>query len=202
MPALKNAKHEAFANLIAQAPKRGLSNAQCYREAGYRVAAGPACDAAASRLLSSDKVQARIAELVQPTVRKTRATVDTLAQQFDAVFDGAMGSAQFGAAGSAATAKAKLLGFMREKIEVGGVGDFDGMTTVEQVVDRLIVDFGDHPHDMVRLMREMLELAEERISNMAKTITPSKPRSSEAKQALAISRPGKRHRSLLLIFDC
>jgi hypothetical protein len=35
-----------------------------------------------------------------------------------------MGAAQFGAAGSAAAAKSKLLGFMRERIEIGAPGEF------------------------------------------------------------------------------
>jgi hypothetical protein len=37
-------------------------------------------------------------ELSEGAARKTRATVDTLAAQFDAVFDGAMASEQFGPA--------------------------------------------------------------------------------------------------------
>src|ERR1700684_753889 len=115
MPVLRNPRHELFAQLIVQAPKSGMSNTQCYREAGYR-AEGNAAEVCACQLLSHPKVQARIAELTAPAVKKARATVDTLAQQFDAVFDGAMGATQFGAAGSAAAAKAKLFGFMRDKL--------------------------------------------------------------------------------------
>jgi hypothetical protein len=49
------------------------------------------------------------------------------------VVDGAMGSAQFGAAGSAAAAKAKLLGFMRERLELGPPGSFDAYKSLQEV---------------------------------------------------------------------
>ena len=76
-------------------------------------------------------------------MRKVKAKVDSLAQQFDALFDGAMGSAQFGAAGSAAAAKAKLLGFMRDQIEVGPPGAFSACTSVQEVLDKLVEDSAD-----------------------------------------------------------
>jgi hypothetical protein len=186
MGALKNVKHETFAQLIVQAPKCGLSNAQCYREAGYRVAAGPACDAAASRLLSSDKVQARIAELIQPTVKKTRATVDSLAEQFDAVFDGAMGSAQFGAAGSAAAAKAKLLGFMREKIEVGSAGQFDECQTSEEVIAKLLTEHESAGAALAQLdkLRRMIEDYAATHASLVPAAEPAGPRPDEARLSL------------------
>jgi hypothetical protein len=90
---LKNQKHELFAQNIATAPKTGMSIAQAYIASGY-AAREHAAESNVSRLLKNTEVQTRIAELVASTVRKVKATVDTLAQQFDAVFDGAMGSAR------------------------------------------------------------------------------------------------------------
>jgi hypothetical protein len=121
MPALKNQKHEIFCRKLIEAAKSGKTQGWAYREAGYDCESG-AREAAASRLLKTVKISDRLAELSAPAVRKTRATIDTLAEQFDAVFEGAMGSAQFGAAGQATAAKSKLLGFMREKVEIGGPG--------------------------------------------------------------------------------
>jgi hypothetical protein len=191
MPALKNVKHELFAQRIATSPKTGLSQGQCYEAAGFKTN-GRSADACAARLLTVANVQARIAELIEPTVRKTRATVDSLATQFDAVFDGAMGSAQFGAAGSAAAAKAKLLGFMREKIEVGSPGEFAAMNTVEQVVDAMLLLFDD-PREALDGMRKLVEMAEERVANMATPFdAKSRARPSEADRSLALLRPGRR----------
>jgi hypothetical protein len=193
MPALKNLRHEAFAQLIVRAPKRGMSNAQCYRDAGYQVPPGPGCDASASKLLSSGKVQARIAELIQPTVRKARATVDTLAEQFDEVFRGAMGSAQFGAAGQAAAAKSKLLGFMRERLEVGGVGEFDRLNSREEITDKLLET--QTPAEAIEHLEELRRMIEERAAHYAKNVTPAMPAPSfhhgEADRALRDLRPRK-----------
>jgi hypothetical protein len=139
MPTLKNPKHEKFCQRIATSPKTGWAQGRCYTEAGFRTADRSA-DACAARLLTRANIQSRLAELVEPTVRKTRATVDTLAAQLDAVFDGATGDRQWGAAGSAAALKAKLLGFMRERLEVGAPGSFDACETTEDVMRALLSD--------------------------------------------------------------
>src|SRR5260370_21528273 len=116
MAQLKNPRHEMFAQNIATVAKTKWSQGRCYSEAGFRTDDRSA-DACAARLLTKANVMARIEELLAPTVRKTRTTVDSLSEQFDRVFDGAFGAAQFGAAGAAASAKAKLLGLLRHRVE-------------------------------------------------------------------------------------
>ena len=117
MPTLEDVRHERFCQLIATSTKTKMSQGRCYEQAGFRTDARSA-DACAARLLTRANVKARIAELIEPTVKKTRTTVDTLTEQFDRVFDGALAAEQFGAAGNAAGLKAKLLGFMKEQITV------------------------------------------------------------------------------------
>jgi hypothetical protein len=58
MPALANPKHERFAQEVV----KGSSASAAYRTV-YDVKKGNAADASASRLLKSDKVAARVAEL-------------------------------------------------------------------------------------------------------------------------------------------
>jgi hypothetical protein len=191
MPALKNAKHEAFCQLILQGAKNGWTQGECYQRAGYR-ASGHAAEVAASRVMKNVDIRQRLNELAAPAVRKTRATVDTLADQFDAVFDGAMGNAQFGAAGSAAAAKAKLLGFMREKIEVGGPGEFDNCETKDDVISRMISLAGSVQAALDQI-DEARRLIAERAAEQAVDVTPpTKQRRSEAAKALEIFQPGRR----------
>jgi hypothetical protein len=195
MGVLPNIKHEIFAQAVATSPKTGLSQGECYTSAGFKTN-GRSADACAARLLTDANVRSRIAELVAPAARRTRAKVDTLASQFDAVFDGAMGSAQFGAAGSAAAAKAKLLGFMRDKIELGSPGTFSSLATPQEVVDQMILESRD-PHALVGVLESMLQMARERLSNMAVPVSTStapkvKPPTSEAEKSLELLRPGKR----------
>jgi len=58
------------------------------------------------------------------------ATVDDIAQQFDRVYDGATDDRQWGAAGSAASSKAKLLGHMRD-MSARALGDELAVTTIQ-----------------------------------------------------------------------
>ncbi|MET4384358.1 hypothetical protein ABIB73_000093 [Bradyrhizobium sp. F1.4.3] len=172
MAQLRNQRHELFANLIVQAPKSGMSNTACYLACGYN-AEGNAAEVAASRLLSSDKIRQRIAELTAPIVKKTRTTVDTLAAQLDEVFAGAAVDKQWGAAGSAAALKAKLLGFMRDKLEVGAPGSFDDLHTVEEVADRMIED-SSSPAAVLEVLDAMRRLVEQRAAGAALNVTPTR----------------------------
>jgi hypothetical protein len=136
MAALKNLKRETFCRKILEGTKHGISQAEAYERSGYRTS-GHASEVAASRLLSSVEVQRRIAELQAPAIRRTQTTVDDLAAQLDAVFAGASGDKQWGAAGSAAGLKAKLLGFLRERIEVGGPGSMDAEPSLDDLIQRV-----------------------------------------------------------------
>ena len=193
MPALKNVRYEKFCQHIATSPKTGWPQGRCYVEAGFKTADRSA-DACAARLLTRANVQSRIAELVEPTVRKTRATVDTLAAQLDAVFDGATGDRQWGAAGSAAALKAKLLGFMRERLEVGAPGSFDACETTDDVMRTLLAD--QTPAEALASLDVLREEIERYGAEHAHAIAvePARPRDpgSEADRSLALFRSSRR----------
>jgi hypothetical protein len=193
MPVLKNPKHETFCHQIIEGARFGRTQGQAYSRAGFK-ADGHAAEVSASRLLKNADIQARLVELGQPAARKTRATVDTLAAQFDAVFDGAMGSAQFGAAGSAAAAKSKLLGFMRERLEVGPAGAFDACETTEDIMRRLLAD--QTPGEALASLDVLRGEIERHAALHAHVVAvePARPRApgSETDKALALLRPGRR----------
>ncbi|MEH2547142.1 hypothetical protein V1283_003787 [Bradyrhizobium sp. AZCC 2262] len=192
MPALTNQKHENFAQLTVRGATQGLSQAQIYQMAGY-AAEGHAAAMAASRLMKKDEVRARIAELTAPAERKTRTTVDTLTEQFDRVFDGAVAAEQFGAASNAAGLKARLLGFMRERIEIGPPGAF-GDLTIEKVTSDMIEQLGGGDaasalsafDEMIAEVRADLE---GRAAAGATIVDPTPPPSNEAALGLAMLRP-------------
>jgi hypothetical protein len=102
--------------------------------------------------------------LLRPAVKKTRTTVDSLAAQFDRVFDGATSDKQWGAAGSAAGLKAKLLGFMREQIEVGAPGAFSQCNSVEDVAGRMLdeADLAETLQNLESLRDALLKVASDR----------------------------------------
>ncbi|WMT85580.1 terminase small subunit [Pelagibacterium sp. 26DY04] len=67
MPALKNAKHEAFAQGLA----KGLSASEAYVAAGYKESRS-----AASRLSTNVNIEARVSELVGKGAERAEATVE------------------------------------------------------------------------------------------------------------------------------
>lgn len=115
MPALKNPRHERFAQELA----RAADTAAAYRSAGYQ-SEGSAAEAAASRLLQNATVAARINELqttpenalTVPEVTTARAIIE-----FEEARKLALENGQASAAVSATLAKAKLAGLFAKKPE-------------------------------------------------------------------------------------
>jgi phage terminase small subunit len=120
MPALKNPRHERF----AQAVVRAVDTAAAYRSAGYD-AEGGAAEAGASRLLRNTAVAARIAELqatpattvTATEVTTTEVTTAQAIREFEEARLLALKKGQAAAAVSATMAKAKLAGLLAEKPE-------------------------------------------------------------------------------------
>lgn len=120
--ALKNARHERFAQELA----KGKSQSEAYRQSGYTGASGT-IDAGASRLVRNDKVAARLAELQGRASERAVVTTESLIAEADQIKDLAIAAGQYGPANAALTLKAKLAGKLVERAEVGHPGDFDRM---------------------------------------------------------------------------
>jgi hypothetical protein len=195
MPPLKNPRHETFAQMLVEGQKRGWTQGACYSRAGYN-AEGSVADTNASRLLrnAQNGIAARVQEIVGRGARKAAVTVESLINQFDQVFDGAIDDKQFGAAGSAATVKAKLTGFLRDKLEVGRPGEFSDCETLEDVADRMMGELGGVQETLAAL-DELRALVLAKASDQAVIVIeqPPQPRAgAETRLALEMLRPTKR----------
>jgi hypothetical protein len=71
MPALKNPRHEQFAQMIVLGTKNGWTQGAAYSRSGYK-AEGQAAETNASRLLKNAQIQARLAELAEPVAKRTQ----------------------------------------------------------------------------------------------------------------------------------
>jgi hypothetical protein len=107
MPALKNARHERFAQELA----KGSSQADAYAAAGFKPSEQNAC-----RLTRNDKVAARILELKEKAAEKAVVTAADIAQQLDEDRQFARELKQASAAVSASLGKAKVLGLIVNRI--------------------------------------------------------------------------------------
>ena len=108
MSALKNHKHEWF----AQALSKGKSQAEAYAEAGYKPS-----EQNASRLTRNDEVQTRVAEIQARSVLRTEVTLASLMQEAGEIQALAVEAKQLSAASQALTIKAKLAGLWVDKAE-------------------------------------------------------------------------------------
>src|SRR6266446_4099252 len=102
MAALKNHRHEAFAQALVRATRTRMTNGQCYSASGYS-AAGEAAEAAASCLLCDVRqgVGKRVQEIMQAGAKRAEVSVASLLDELDVVLAGAVDDKQFGAARAA-----------------------------------------------------------------------------------------------------
>src|SRR5689334_20442739 len=125
MPALKNPRHEAFAHALA----RSMSASAAYVEAGYKANRHNA-----AALAREEHIRTRGAELQEEqlaihkqataeAVANAKVTIESLIAEAEAARAKAM-SEKGGAAAavSALTAKAKLAGMWREKVDQHNTG--------------------------------------------------------------------------------
>ena len=111
MPALKNAKHERFAQLLA----KGSTADDAYSEAGYTPDRKNA-----ARLTTNDGVRTRLRELQERAAMKVEMTVADIVRQLAEDRDFARECGSAAAAVSASLGQAKVLGLVVERQAIGG----------------------------------------------------------------------------------
>jgi len=104
VPALKNPKHEQFAQELI----KGVNAGDAYVSVGYKHD-----DGNASRLVQ--KVQARVQELTRKSAARAEVTLASLIQEAGEIQAAAIEDGAHSAAVQALTAKAKLAGFWIER---------------------------------------------------------------------------------------
>jgi phage terminase small subunit len=124
MPALKNPKHERFAQELTT----GSTQDAAYAAAGYKPDRG-----AASRLSANVNIKARVAELKERAAIKVETTVEDIARQLDEDREFARKNAHSSAAVAATLGKAKVLGLIVDKSKVEHGGEVGLVTTIELV---------------------------------------------------------------------
>jgi hypothetical protein len=105
----------------------------------YEAAGYARDDANASRLKANPKVAARLAELQAEVAAETTVTVQGLLNELEDARKKATDLKQLSAAIKAIEGKAKLSGLLveRQKVEVGGPGDFSKCDSTEDICDKL-----------------------------------------------------------------
>lgn len=75
-------------------------------------------------------------------MKKGDVTIDATLTKYEAAYKMAELMSKPGEMISAATAQAKLVGLLRDRVETGNVGDFDGMESVAEILEKVAAERG------------------------------------------------------------
>ncbi|MDV3257805.1 MAG: hypothetical protein LOX97_08515 [Sphingomonas sp.] len=128
MPALKNARHERFAQELA----KGKSATDALKAAGYSDPRN------STRLTKKDEIRRRVDELQAKVAKKVEVTVESLSAELDEARTIAKGEKQSGAMVQATMGKAKLFGLIIDKTRHSGAVAV--ITLKPQDLDKLTAD--------------------------------------------------------------
>ena len=105
-------------------------------------------------------------EIIAQSTRRTRVTVESLLDQLDQTIEAARADGAHGVVVSALTLSAKLVGLLRERIEVGGAGEYAGAKDVGGIVEAFISEMGS-PAEALAMVDMMRAEVEKRAADQA-----------------------------------
>lgn len=144
MPALKRLRHEMFAREYIRA---GENATQAYLKThevfpGKPLVHYKSAQVVSSVILKRPEVKHRIRELRNIMAKKSDITLDKVLTDIEEAIVMAKAQAKPNDLVNAAVAQAKLVGLMRERVESGNVGDFDGIEDISEVLAKVAEEAG------------------------------------------------------------
>jgi hypothetical protein len=136
MPILKNQRHEKFAREYV---KTGIG-AEAYRRVYPRIDPIETAKRNAYRLRTYAHIDKRIQELRQAMAKRADITEDKILTDYQEALVLAKKQEKPDSMVNAATAQAKLVGLLRDRIETGSAGDFDNMDSVSEVLEAVAAE--------------------------------------------------------------
>lgn len=97
----------------------------------------------ACRTLKKPHVAKRYNELLERQMKKSDITVDKVLADYQHALDLAKAQNKAADIVNAAQAQAKLVGLLRDKVEVGGVGDFQDVNSVADILEIVGKEIGE-----------------------------------------------------------
>lgn len=142
MAELRNVRHEHFCRELI---RTGGNGAEAYRRVSHRFPNKPlrhphGAKAIAYHIRKRPEVQRREQELKEIMAKKSDITIEKILTDYQHALEMAKEMAKPAEVISAATAQAKLVGLLRERVESGNVGDFDGLENVSDIIQKVGVD--------------------------------------------------------------
>lgn len=124
-------QHELF---LREYIKNGGNGAAAYRVVYPHIK--PNCDrASAGRLMARSDIRNRYEILLERHMRRVDITIEKILGDYQDALDVAREQNKAGDMVNAATAQAKLVGLLRDRVEAGGVGDFENVADVSEILE-------------------------------------------------------------------
>ena len=130
MPILKNPRHEQFAREYV---KIGIG-AEAYRRVYPRIHPLETAKRNAYRLRTYAHVDQPISELRQAIAKRADITEEKILTDYQEALQLAKAQQKPDAMVNAATAQAKLVGLLKDRIETKNVDDFDSMESISEIL--------------------------------------------------------------------
>lgn len=128
---LKNQRHELF---LREYIANGWNGRKAYEKV-YRPV--KTADIQASKLLALPKVRKRFNQMLKKIVKRSEITEERILGKYEEAFEMAQEQGKTGDMISAASAQAKLVGLLRDRLEAGSPGDFERMENASDVLAAL-----------------------------------------------------------------
>jgi hypothetical protein len=144
VPVLKNARHELFCHEIIKAKRDGRTQGTAYTAAGFN-SSGKAAEVNAARMLANARngTQERVIELLGRGAKRAEVTVESLLNRLERNIRLADKRGQHSAVNGSVALMAQLRGLLVNRTEVASAGGFEGLTSVEEIVNKARGEFGD-----------------------------------------------------------
>ncbi len=144
MSALKNERYEYF---VREYIKLGGENgAEAYRRTtrkfGRKLTHWNSAAAISWQILQREPVKRRIKELRQQMIKRHDITIDKILNDYAKAMQMAERQGRADQLIAGATAQAKLVGLLRERVETGAAGEFDAIDTISEVLEKVAAEAG------------------------------------------------------------
>ena len=138
MARLKNIRHERF---IREYIKSDFNGAEAYRRVYPRHSPSIA-RISACQLLTRPNVKRRLEEVTVAALKKADITVDRILSEYEDARLLAIEQAKPEAMLNASEKKAKLVGLLIDRRETGNAGDFENMTDISAILEKVRQEAG------------------------------------------------------------
>jgi hypothetical protein len=144
MGMLRNVRHEFF---VREYVKTGGNGAEAYRRIAARfpnkrLRNPDAAKVIAHHIRRRPEVQRRERELISLMVKKSDITIERVLSNLEDAFITAKNQAKPSEMTNATMAQAKVVGLLRDRVETGGVGEFDGTEDVSAILEKVAEERG------------------------------------------------------------